>query len=79
MWAMKTIAETIEGLKLVNVRTRELIAVFAGRKHHRVYNSMMITGKLRIIHTEEESNEFGTVVVLSGLRILKEDSFAIFH
>jgi len=40
---------------------------------------MMITGKLRIIHTEEESNEFGTVVVLSGLRILKEDSFAIFH
>ena len=62
----------------MNVRTRELIAVFAGRKHHRVYNSMKITGKLRIINTEEESEEFGTVVVLSGLRILKVDKLRHF-
>jgi hypothetical protein len=53
MWAKKTTAETIGGPKPVNVRTRELIAVFAGGKHHRVYNPIKIGGKLRIIHTEE--------------------------
>jgi hypothetical protein len=55
----------------VNVRARELFAVFAGGKHHRVYNPMKITGKLRIIHTEEQSDEFGTVVVLSLLSIME--------
>jgi hypothetical protein len=71
MWAKKTTTETIRGLNLVNIKTRELIAVFAGGKHHRVYNPMKITGKLRIIHIEEESDEFGTVVVLSVLSIME--------
>jgi hypothetical protein len=45
--------------------------IFAGGKHHRVYNPMKITGKLRIIHTEEQSDEFGTVVVLPLLSIME--------
>lgn len=61
------------GLKLVNVRTKELIAVFAGGNHHRANNPMKIAGKLRFISTEEakESEEFQKVVVLSILSIME--------
>jgi hypothetical protein len=59
------------GLKLVNVRTGHLIAVFAGGKHSRVYNPRKIVGKLRFIAVEQWSDELRLVVVMSMLSIME--------
>jgi hypothetical protein len=59
------------GLKLVSVRTKELIAVFAGGKYNKVYNPMKIAGKLRFINAEQGSDEFQKLVVLSILSIME--------
>jgi hypothetical protein len=59
------------GLKLVNVRTEELIAVFAGGKYNKVYNPMKIAGKLRFTNVEQGSEEFRKLVVLSILSIME--------
>ncbi|KAE9369531.1 hypothetical protein N431DRAFT_469434 [Stipitochalara longipes BDJ] len=66
------------GLKLVNVRTRELIAVFASRTHHRVADPMKIAGKLRFTARGKEDDEFEKMVVLSILSII-ERGLAAFH
>jgi hypothetical protein len=59
------------GLKLVNVDTRQLLAVFVAGKQHRVYNPKKIAGKLRFISVEHEYNEFRKVVLLSILSIME--------
>jgi hypothetical protein len=61
------------GLKLVNARTRELVAVFVNGKHDRADNPMEIVGKLRFIKVEQNSEGLRKVVVLSILSIMERE------
>lgn len=61
------------GMKLVNVNTKQLVAVFLGGKHLQVHNPKIVAGRLRFINTEHESDGFRKVVVLSILSILMRE------
>jgi hypothetical protein len=63
--------QTDRGLKLVNVRTGHLIAVFAGGNHSKAYNPRKIAGKRRFIGAGQWSEEFRVVVVMSMLSIME--------